>query len=773
MKISLAWVFDYIDYSLSKVDVSDIVHLFNTRTAEIEYFEQVSIDSAAMYVVQVVKMSKQDVVAFCKELNTEFILPKRSDLITSKYYLIKKDKDVVRWVSLADMSSDKEGLFPAVHATEQDLDGQWRNNIEASDYVLDVDNKSINHRPDLWGHYGIAREIATFLDVPLRPLDTFVAQQSVIHSKTTVHKSDKNSFAIQLEDTQGCSRFAGLYCDTIEHKDVDICTAIRLARVGVKPIDMMVDLTNYVMFDLGHPMHVFDAQAFDKQQVHIRNAHKGEQVTLLDGQSLSLRLHDLVVANDTHPVALAGIMGGSNSCYTNKTQAIFLEAAGFNPTMIRKTAQHFKLRTEASTRFEKHLDPMQNVLVLQRFLYLALHAGIVQNVQESIVSVGKNITPVTCTIAHSFVTDRLGVEIASDFIINTLTKLGFQVTTSSDTQDLVYTVTIPTNRMTKDIAIKEDILEEIVRLYGYENISYQPLQKPALPFDTHVVHVVSNIKKHLAFAYHMHEVRDYLFFDESFLQKLSCNPEHAIRVKNPVSENWTRLVTSLVPHLIKNVSLHSANKDHIRFFEWNNIWPIDTEEQTSLAGIIFDQKSIDFYQVKADMESLWDLLDIKVTWKKPVTPIAPWYDMHKTAQLYVDDNMIGTAGMVSQTFIRPVLQGQAFIFELDANYISHIDKKDIACKPWSKYQAVTYDVSMLVPIKVTADQIKNIINDVDARITQVDLVDYFEKEEWGAHRALTFRYVMSDVTKTLEKQEIDNIVQQVEKAVTSHGAEIR
>ncbi len=776
MKISLAWVFDYIEYPFSKVDIDNIIHLFNTKTAEIEQYEKVVCDFKNIYLAQVKKVSSKEVVLYCKELGLDICIPTRQDAIVGKYYFIIKNKKSYSWIAFADFDSEKEGLFPAVEVTSKLTSGSWRQSIEQKDYILDVDNKSINHRPDLWGHYGIAREIAAFLNVKLKPLQKVLQDQKVVQFAKKSKKSSKHSVEVDIQDSSSCSRFAGLFCSGVIHKDSDLAMSMRLLRVGAKPINQIVDLTNYVMFDVGHPMHVFDAQSFKDKKLVVRKAKKSEKLTLLDDQALSLRQSDLVVASTQKPVALAGIMGGKDSGFSDKTQDIFLEAAGFDATTLRKTAQHFKLRTEASIRFEKQLDPMQNITVLQRFLYLAHQAKVLQPVKESIVSVGQVIKPKTCIVSHNFIEKKVGGSIEQKFIQNVLKQLGFEVSMKKVKSDVKYTIMIPTYRATKDIEIQEDIVEEIVRMYGFENITYQLPSRLTEPFSTHKVQVVSQVKRYLAFACRMHEVQDYLFYDESFINRLGFKPSNTVTVKNSVSENWIQLVDSLVPHLLKNVEMNNAQCDHMRFFEWNVIWSRAAkkyQESSSLAGIVFDKKSVDFYAMKQELQGLWDLLGMNVVYKKPTKNLAPWYDPDKTAQVFIENKSVGFVGMIHQEFIRSVVSGQACVFEFDGTLLSEYQKQEKTFVAWSKYQDVSYDISLFVPLKVSADQIKETILKAASSISSVELVDFYEKEEWPDKRSLTFRYQMSSKTKTFEKKEIENIAQSVIKAVKKYDAQIR
>ena len=775
MKISLSWICNYIDSSLSSIDVDKLVSLFNTHTAEIEHFEKNTIQLKTIFIVQVVQILSEKIIVHCKELNKDIQLSNRSDIVKSKYYLINEFNNSYCWTTLCHFQSDKEGLFPAISIKANTLDGSWRKQITETDYILDVDNKSINHRPDLWGHYGIAREIAAILNIKLKPLSKNLSKQPVINFDNISKKNNNDSFTISIQD-ENCSRFSGLYCDKFTNKDSDLSIAIALIRVGAKPINGIIDITNYVMFDIGRPMHVFDAKSFESKNIIIRKAKNNEKLIILDGQNLQLTSQDLVIANDKVPVSLAGIVGGKDSGFNEQTTSIVLEAAGFHPTTIRLTAQHFKLRTEASARFEKNLDPMQNITALQRFLYIAKQCGIIKKINYPIISAGKDIIKKSINISHQFIEKRIGSQIDKNFIINTLQKLGFKIQAKKNKHDIIYNILIPTTRMTKDINITEDILEEIIRMYGYDKIELKPIMRQSQPFDTKSIRNISNIKKHLAFSCNMHEIRDYLFFDEDFLSRINFNPLNTINVKNPESKNSTRLITSLVPNLIKNIEANITKQDQLRFFEWNNIWNNKNNtfnETSSLAGIMFDKKAIDFYNMKNELQGLFNLLNITVAWTKPKSEIDPWYDIHKTTELFIDTKKIGTAGILSQQFLKPIIEGQAFAFELDGEFLKSISQKKQLFQPWSKYQDVLYDISLLVPLTITSDQIKNSIKSSSEKIINVSLIDFFEKQEWSQHRALTFRYTISDSSKTLDKKDIDDVVVKVQTSLEKYKVQIR
>jgi phenylalanyl-tRNA synthetase beta chain len=775
MKILLSWLLDYIDCSIADIDIHKIIHLFNIRTAEIESYERISLPITSWYVGKLESIGDKKVTFNCPERGETFELPGRTDAVVGSWYLAIFENGVWRWVLLSDLDKNREGIMPAVHVEEKDEKGGWRQGISEIDYVFDVDNKSINHRPDLWGHYGIAREIAAFLNKPLKPLDSVLYDHAITEYSQVAQNSLKDGVSVSIDDVVSCSRFAALRCDKVVYQDSSVSMAIRLVLVGGKPINAMVDLTNYVMFDIGHPMHVFDAASFVDNEIIVRKAKSLETLMLLDGQLAKLEATDLVIANKNHAVSLAGVMGGATSGYHSKTEKIILEAAGFDPAVIRKTAQRLKLRSEASMRFEKDLDPMQNITALKRFVYLAKKVGVLPfDTSFPIVSVGKVVEKQKYKLSYDFIQTRLGMPLDEEFVIETLKKLDFHVT--YDTANREYEVIIPTYRATKDINIEEDIVEEIIRTFGFENIAPRNPVREMVPFDMQPILNIRKIKEHLAYGMNMHELREYMMYDASFVSKLSVDLIPAVHVKSPLSENWTMLVTSLIPHLMKAIVNNSVEHDHLRFFELNRTWSKNLQnmsEHKVLAGIVFDKKVVDFYTCKAELETLFHMLGLAITYQKPKRSIPLWYDAHQVAELVYKDRVIGTAGIVSQAWMHKVVDGQAFIFEIDGEFLEHLKPAMIKFTPWSKYQEVNYDISLFVPFSVTSDNLCASIKNAHKNIIDVKVVDFFEKPEWHDHRAVTVRYTMSDHQKTMTKQDLDEIVQQVTTAIKGYNVEIR
>ena len=465
MKISIRWVFDHIDAHWDSIDIPSLVTTFNEKTAEIEQVESITLPTDSLFIVKIEQVESENIIGHCFELQKKISMPMRTDICIESYCLIKKDENNYSWATLHDVASDKDGLFPAFTCDDA-LAINWKQQVECSDVIIHIDNKSITHRPDLWGHRGFAREIAALLHMPFKDESSFFMHMPVQESVTEIHATQENPFSIAIQDTQLCNRFAGLYISHITNKPSSLWMALRLARVDVKPIDCIIDITNYVMCDMSQPLHAFDADMLTAKNIQAQRAHNGQKMTLLDGRTIDLTEHDLVISDGNEPVALAGIMGGKKCAVHMNTQRVFLEAAQFDATAIRTTALRHKIRTEASARFEKTLDKSQNVLGIMRFMQMLVNESISYTAASSIISLGLVQKPLIVTIAHTYIEERIGTQIPQSFIINILSNIGFDVKTI----DTMYEITVPSFRASKDIRIKEDIVEEIARFYGYDSL---------------------------------------------------------------------------------------------------------------------------------------------------------------------------------------------------------------------------------------------------------------------------------------------------------------
>lgn len=776
MKISLSWLLDHLSLSLKDVHIKELVEQIGATTAEIDAVEEIQTDLLTFFIARIEIINTQCEV-YIVETGKKVSLPLRKDLAQGGFYLVKKEGALVKWASLAECGSKKDGLFPQLHISDEQALGSWRNDVESHDVIITIDNKAITNRPDLWGHRGCAREAAALLGKKLIDEDRIFASKTISHFPKEAFKKDGQSFEFRINEQNQvcgtpCRRFAGLVISKIDNTPSLPWMAFRLARVDSRAHNAVVDLTNYVMFDIGQPMHAFDAEKLSSQIIEVRCAQQGESLLLLDGVTALFDGSECVVTDGTHPVSLAGIMGGENTSVTSSTRSLVIESANFDPTSIRITAARLKKRTESSSRFEKSLDPNQNTLALLRFLKLLDETSIAYHAEESIVSLGPLISEKTVIVEQRKIELMIGMTITQEKVYSILTHLGFGVVKKDDE----YVVTVPTFRATKDISLPEDIVEEIARFIGYKNIiPVLPKRKIAV-FDTQTIERKRCVKQFLAYGCSMQEVQTYAVFEESFLSRLGIDPQAALFIKNPLSEQWQRLITSLIPNLIRCVVSNETEQEELKFFEISRVWfmqdsPIESQE---CAGIWYERKkNVDFYEGKEIVQKVFATVGIQVQWQKPEKGLPVWYDSNQSAELWYADRIVGRAGKVAKKFLGRVLEGDAFIFEIDANFLLHVVPDTKTHILASKYPSTEQDISLLVPLSLTVGALESAISKADSRINKVVLIDSFENPKWPGKKSLSFRISALSQTETLSKPDIETLFQHIISTVKSLGAEIR
>jgi phenylalanyl-tRNA synthetase beta chain len=778
MKISLAWLCDHLDYASFAVRLTpaQIVAKLRVSTAEIDKVIELNIAIDKMFLGRVTTHDDRGITVVVPELKKTCTLPVRTlSAYTDAWYLVWHEQAQTRWVTLGDCGcTAKEGLMPAIIANEAEAkSGNWRSTIPATDTLIEIESKAITNRPDLWCHRGFAREVAALLGVGLVGDERLYANYPVRHYEKQSPASA--ALHVSLEDAHGCKRYAAALFDNVTARPSSLLHAFKLARVDQRPIDALVDATNYVMMDIAQPLHVFDQALLGGNELVIRRAHADEHLTLLGGSQLTLTTNDLVIATNTKAVALAGIKGGEDTGASAATKTIVVEAATFDATTIRLMAKRHKLRTDASARFEKSLDPNSNTLGILRFATVFNQMTQQQlSIEGALISVGKLEPERVITVSHDYLIKRLGVALTTERVARVLTGFGFGVSINGHEQ---YEVSVPSFRAGKDIQAQEDILEEVARAIGYETI---PLSLPAkervltsLPQTLRL----QAIKSHAAYALGMHEAATYPLLDDAWIAKIGYKPEDYVELANPVAENARILVPSLIPNLLRAAEQNCTRASTLRFFECGRTWRLiaktSPSERQSFACLMVSKQPGSFYQGKADLQSLFHSLGIAPTWQRVQRQAAVWWHEEQTAELLLGEKTLGYAGSLQSKLLSLGEWKYGFWAELDLEQLLAVPGAAKVYAPLSRYQSVTLDVSVFIPKRVTVEELGNVIKKQDSRIESVELIDFYEKAEWRDVRSVTLRYTVVDHEKTMQKAEIDQIMGAVAAAMMALDGQVR
>jgi phenylalanyl-tRNA synthetase beta chain len=782
MKLSLMWLREHLDHPQGPDffldQVKEIVHRLVRSTAEIEQVEHLSIDVQRLFLGRLKETVNDNVILHVPELsnnasNTLLTLPSRSDagpFLEAPWYMIYQESSLqYRYATISDVTYKwtgstepanlalKDSLLPVFYISDSEGSGKWKNRCDLYDVRITIENKSINHRPDLWSHRGFAREVAALMGWQLKPIP-----ETLCTSIAPALASELNVYS----DT--CDRFARLDLDVIA-KGSFPWMALRLLLLDHKPISAIVDATNYTMFDMGQPLHAFD-RATLQGNLGVRQAREGEKLTLLDNVTLELHPSDCVVADEKKALSLAGIKGGLGSGISRKTTSIVLEAAHFLPIPIRRSATQHRIRTESSTRFEKGLDPLTVTDGIQKFLSILFHEKII--VEQSYViklwreSLHSKLSVIQLPCAY--VVRKLGIEIPEHEVCAILTSLGFTLSLGEVADGRCYLVQVPSWRI-NDIVLAEDLIEEIARTRGYDSIPAILPQRAMQLVGNKKVHIIRAIRHHLAYGLRMQEVMSYPFFDEEFLQKAQLTVHKAAIVRNPVSDQWRRLVTSLIPNLVSQLTANLPEAKEVRLFEIAATWEHDgttVSEGRKVSWIWYLHKELDFYTGKQMVTSLLDMLRIQNSWDIAVEELPCWWHRSSTAIVSHEQKKIGYAGMLNPLFLNHVLDGHCFAVELDFDFLQDYVPKQILYHPISKYPTIVSDISMFLSNRIPVERLMEAIPAIDEHIMQVYLIDFFEKKEWSDRRSVTIRVVCGDQLRTMTHDEVNEIIARVISLLT-------
>lgn len=743
MKVSLNWVKKYVDlpdYITTKQIATDLT----LRTVEVEGYENTEEKFHDIIVGKILEVNEHpnaDKLRVCKvdigDGEPKQIVCGGSNLYTNEMVVVCKPGAEVYWHGESELMKIKdskvrgvdsygmicgaeevylENIFPAKDEDEiVDLAGidcypgqSITEIIDMKDVVLEIDNKSLTNRPDLWGHYGIARELSAIYDVDLKPIEKV--------------KIDSNlpKYDVVIEDTTKCQRYVAVEIDNVYEKRSPLWMQSAIIKGGMRPINAIVDITNYVMMAVGQPLHAFDKTHVDGNKIIVRNARDGEELLLLDNNTIELTTDDLVISDSKDAMALAGIRGGKKDSILPETTGVVLEVANFTAKTIRKTGKRFDEKTDASIRYEKNLDTQRVGEGLN--LALALFKEIFP---ESKIVAFNDVYPVKTknekiNVSEEFLDTRLGKKIDRETITRVLTRLGYEVNYKNG----IYTVVVPTYRSTGDVSLKDDVMGDIARLLSFESFEAQPL---TISFDHAVLQnkvlLETRIKEYLSNRCGFYEIFTYPWINEKYIDAASLNKEDSIKLATPPSPEEAYLRSSLVPGMLEAISKNLRYFDSFKMFEMAQVfikgeYHESSEDETLpihkklLTGSVVgsNPKEI-FYELKGVIENISRYTHMKELNFTTECEKPSWADINAYLAIKLDNEIVGYMGLLSVKTMNDakIKRTNVAIFELDSDMFIPLESRTNKFKHIPVLPSVEKDLSLIVDENITwADMTKYI-----------------------------------------------------------------
>lgn len=668
------------------------------------------------------------------------------------------------------LGDNHEGILvlPEKAKVGQDL----ADHLLLNDIILEIDNKSLSNRGDLWGHYGLARELSVLLKTPLKPaLD--ISDELLIPASS-------EKVQVKIEDKNICSRYIAVKINNVKVIDSPAWLKDRLSALGIKPINALVDITNYVMFELGQPLHAFEAANIKK--IIVRKSEDGEGVETLDGKERALPKDTIVISDKDDILAVAGVMGAAKSAISESTNSIILEAATFDAVSVRRTSQNLNLRTDASMRFEKTLDPLLPKIAWQRAWQLIKE--LMPEAELAGEPVDLFLEPIEekqVELDFSWLKKRLGYDISRREAVSILERLGFKVTVEKN----IFKIIIPSWRAVKDVSLPEDILEEVARIAGYNNIPFAlplaPLQAPAFERERDLEIKIKNI---LSGAGAMNEVYNYSFVGEASLAKLNLNSSHYLRLLNPMNNNHEFLRQNLIVGLMSNARLNQANYDNFSLFELGRIFlsvpgtyskgDNDPEDNLPYQGKRLGMLVANSQADKAT-DHLKGLIRLLLQALIPDSLLEfvviedglSWAEKHSAIKIVWAGKEVGLLAQYNQKAalafgVKTKIALAEINFQEILNIILQVSSRYY--QPMPKYPALIRDIAFVVDEKILYNDFWKDLLSFHPLLIKVELFDVYQDKALGDNlKSWAFHLTYQDPNQTLRSEDIDRIQEELIK----------
>lgn len=801
MKISQNWIADFVTIP-KKQTPEDVALALTTHSFEIDSVHQWGPSFAHMVLGQVESIEKHpnaDRLSVClvnDGSTSKIIVCGGSNLVVGMKVALATAGAKVRWhgegdlIELADVKIrgvESQGMICAAEeiglATGHEVEGEimdlsavdspigtpLHTALHLDDVTYDIDNKAITNRPDCWGAYGVAREVAAIYETSLKPYTSFTIPEGSDIALTVKNKAPKL-----------CRRYMGLVISGVKASPSPQWMQARLRASGVRSINTVVDVTNYVMLELGQPMHAFDLNLLETPEIIVRTAQQNEAFVPLGREEIALDSAYCVIADKKQAIALAGVKGGEGSGIKDGTTTIVLEAANFDPTAVRKAAQQYDLRTDSSSRFEKSLDPTLCEMGIRRAVELLLQLHPEARVISKLVDVGKwsgvaKVKPITLDLAY--MEQRIGAKIPVAKAGSILKRLGFDVTKKKGS----FVVDVPSWRATKDVSIAEDLIEEVARIYGYDAVQEVLPDMPITPAarDPELA-VQSRARSIVAGKFGFVQTMSYSFVSEATIHALDQDIADYIAIANPQSTEQTHLRRNLIPNMLHQLAHNMKFEDAMQMFELGRVFLQDQEgeleqptgtterlphQPVRCAGVVSEKgNETPFVQAKAAALGLLDALGVSYR-TEPGEHFTNWMHPGRSLTIYIGDERVGDVSELHPAYMDAFdLEHRVGFFDLDLTAIAPHIGQLATYTPLPKFPVVKRDLAFVLPEHSRYDYIVEALETADPMITDVELFDVYRGKGVEAnYKSMAFHLHFSNPDRTLTAQEVDAVYKKLVK----------
>lgn len=689
-------------------------------------------------------------------------------------FKIKKSK--IRGVTSQGMlCSERELGLGADHEGILQLEDKWLagtpfESIMESSAVLIIDNKSLTHRSDCWGLHGLGREVAAILNKDFKDfsegeLATF---------------EDLPSLEVNNQAPEACPRYHALKITGLEVKASPEKWVKRLESAGLRSINNIVDATNITLLETAQPLHAFDQRQIVDEKIIVRFAKAGETMTTLDGQERQLGEKELLICDSERPLALAGIMGGENSAVSDDTTEVILEAANFVPGLIRQSSMTLGLRSDSSARFEKGLSPTLVELGLRRCVALLQQSCPAAKVVSGL-SAWEVAAPRYINLSTEHVRVRLGQDLSDEEIQKHLSSIGMGC--ENNKGDLK--VTIPHWRTVKDLSQSCDLIEEVGRLHGYDNLKNILPVGPSMPAEMTSERLFERrIRRILSEQSGAYEVLNYSFATEQHRNWLASTDQEYLELKNAIQEDRPYMRQSLIGGLIENLFLNHREKENFRIFEIGRVnFPKEdefypSEEKRRVAGLSREGES-SFYGAKSMMESIFESWGLsRISWRRP-EKIPNWAHPGRVAEAALSygkmPKVLGLLGELHPKILKEdAVLGRAALWELD---LTELLKLKIPAKKFSelpRYPAVLRDIAIVVDERVSLEEVTSQLKKGRKLLVNLEVFDIYRGKGLSEDKkSFAFHLHWQDPNKTLKDQDIEKEMDRLIEDLNKKGWERR